>query len=186
MRFLLVAMMALVLAACGGEAPDKAAAKKPAAGVAMPVFGGDDAVAAVRESAGTPVVQLRFVIASRPVAGQPFRLQLVASAPVAIPQLSIKMESATLRIDPVAAVLALGESGGDAAHQYSGSHDFTVLAAQEGLTAVTVHLLTDADMPETVYVIPVLVARVGTEAGPPASDKPDPAAKGDNAQPKKG
>lgn len=186
MRFCLVTMMALVLAACGGEAPDKAVAKKPSAGATMPTPGGDDAVAAVRESAGTPVAQLRFVIGTRPVAGKPFRLQLIASAAVAVPQLSVTIESAALRVDPPAVALALAESGSGAARQFSASHDFSVVGMQEGLVELTVRLATDADTPETVYVIPVLVSRTGAEAGTPASDKPDPAAKADNPKPQKG
>jgi hypothetical protein len=192
MRFILVAMLALVLSACSGKGSDRDATNKRSASAPMPAFGGDDAVAAVRESAGTPVAQLRFVIDTRPVAGKPFRVQLIATAAAPTPRLSVTVDSDTLRIDPSSVELALDESDSAGAFQYGASHDFMVVAQNEGLAEMAVHLTTDADTPETVYVIPVLVAKAGaTEpARAPSSEeavvKPDPATGGNNRQPQKG
>jgi len=160
MRTCLLAISALLLAACGGASPDAGTgAGRPATGAAIArPASTDDAVAAVLESPGTPVAQLRFLIDSRPVAGKPFRLQLIASAGEAVSPLSLGLESADLAVDPANASLALRETGSGAVHQYSASRDFMVSAQHAGLVELTVHLTGDTAEPETLYVIPVLVA----------------------------
>ncbi len=181
MRIALVAMLALVLPACGSKTEEAATAKHAAA--AATHIAVDDEVAAVVDSAGTPLAKVRFVIDSRPVSGKPFNLKLVFSAAGPVPQLVVRAESADLKIDAPAAPVQLSEteaqSGG---REFRGTRDITVLAPQDGLAEVNVHLNADADTPETVYVIPVLVSKPGaaTPAAAPASDKPDPAAAGNH------
>ena len=177
MRICLVSMMALCLTACGEKPADQAATKKPAAQATRPVAASDDAVAAVIDSQGTPVAQLRFVIDSRPVAGKPFRLQLIASAADAV-QLQLSTQSDNLVVDPAALALDLQDSGGAGSNHFVATQDFMVLARQEGLFELFVHLTADTAGPDTVYSVPVLVAKSDTAAAP--SDKADPAAKGDH------
>jgi hypothetical protein len=181
-------MMMLALSACGGKSPDGAGAAGSSASAPMRAFGGDDAVAAVRESAGTPSVQLRFVLDTRPVVDKPFRLQLVASAAEPIPQLWVSVESAGLNVDPASVALVLTEAGSSTPQQFSARHDLTVLAHQAGLAEVTVRMVRDADSPEMIYIIPVLVAGAESTTGPqaPVSDKSDPAPKGNDGQPEQG
>lgn len=185
MKHFLVATLALVLAACGSKGEDETA---PAASTAesRPAASGNDSVAAVLESLGTPAAQLRFVIDTRPVAGKPFGLQLIAFASEPVPQLLVAIESDQLRLDATAVELDLSqEVDGGTARSYSASYDLLATAREEGLAEVSVRLRADADSPEAVYVIPVLVsAPEGGEATQaPASDKPDPAPEADHGQP---
>lgn len=186
MKYLLVATMALALAACGSKSEDETASMTSAAGP-RPIIGGNDSVAAVLDSQGTPVAQLRFVIDTRPVVNKPFRLQLLASATAPVSQIQLTAESDSLLIDPGNAVLELvqEEAASGGARNYSATHDLDVTAKDPGLAEVFVHLTTGPDTPETRYVIPVLVAKPqsAAPAQAPPSDKPDPAPEADNGQP---
>jgi len=176
MRIALVAMLALALAACGSKTEEAVPAKKHTAAAATHPPA-DDEVAAVLESTGTALAQLRFVIAERPVVGKPFNLKLIVSATAPLPQLLLTAESNDFLIDPANFPLPLTEaeaaSGG---REYRGSHDFSVTAAKEGLAELSVHLTVGPDASEALYVIPVLVVKPAA----PASDKPDPAAAGNH------
>lgn len=188
MRISPITMLALLLSACGSKTeqiPPRPQTAAPAA--AQPVLDGD-AVAAVLESQGRPPVQLRFVLDGRPVAGKPFHLQLVASSSEPVPPMRLTTESSALKIDPATRVLALSAAGSGTVPAYGATYDFYVSAAQEGLAELTVRLVADADTTETLYVIPVMVGKAdpAEPAGAPASDKPDPAAAGDHAEPQKG
>lgn len=178
--------MALVLAACGSKSKDDAAQATSATG-ARPAAGGDDSVPAALQSQGAPVAQLRFLIDTRPVVGKPFRLQLIASTVAPIPQLHVSIETEGLSIDAGNDVpeLVLEETGSGSARAYAASRDLTLTGSDAGLAAVSVRLATGPDAPETVYVIPVLVAKAEAGAVTPApeSDKADPATKADNGQP---
>lgn len=185
MKHFLVAMLALALAACGSKGEDEATPAASTAG-SRPVAVGNDSVAAVLESQGTPAAQLRFLIETRPVAGKQFGLQLIASASEPVPQLLVAIESDQLRFDAASIELDLSqESDAGTARTYSASHDLLASAREEGLAEVTVRLRADADSPEAVYVFPVLVARPepGEATQATASDKPDPAPEADNGQP---
>lgn len=146
----LFAMMALALAACGGGAPEGAGGEtKPAAAAASTA---DESVAAVLQSEGTALAQLRFVVESRPVAGETFTVRLVASAGAPVPALQLVAESGALAVVAGSeATLALEANGAGA------SHPVTLSAARAGLAELTVRLRA-ADRPETVYVVPLLVA----------------------------
>ena len=185
MRICLIATLALLVAACSGKSEPTATTHKTVAPTLALSGSGDDAVAAVLESQGKPLAQLGFVIDSRPVVGRAFRLQLLVSATTALPAIQLTTESDVLHIDPPGAALTLSESGSGGVRTYSAQHDFTLTAAQPGLTELTVHLTADADSPETVYAIPVVVGAAGA-ANAPASGKADPPAAADHAQPKKG
>jgi hypothetical protein len=183
MKSLLVATLVLVLAACGSKdeeevAPASTAGSKPAAA-------GGDSVAAVLESQGAPVAQLRFVIETRPVVGKPFRVQLIAAAPAAVPSLRAAIESDRLVTDVADVALELGPEGDGANPMYRARHYLSVTAREAGLAELFVHLTAGADAAETLYAIPVLVARAepAAVAPAPASDEPDPAAEADHGQP---
>ncbi len=182
MRIALVALLALLLPACGSKTEETAAARHSTATTTHTA--GEDEVAAVLESAGTPLAKVRFVIDSRPVAGTPFNLKLVVSAAGPVPQLVVTAESGDFRIDPASMALPLNEAEAQSGigREFRGSHDFSATAQHDGLTQVNVHLTTEPDVPETLYVIPVLVSKPGAPnaAGAPASDKPDPAAAGNH------
>jgi hypothetical protein len=185
MKHLLVATMALALAACGSAGDDDASSAE-AASFRVPTVG-DESVAAVLDSPGMPVAQLRFLIDTQPVVGKPFLVRLTASATSAVSRLQVAADSDSLLVEPASAVLelALDESSAGTSRTYKATQDLMVLAKQGGLAAVSVRIATGPDSTETVYSIPVLVAEAGTGTAAPvtASDEPDPAAKADNGQP---
>lgn len=158
MRNALVAMLALALAACGSKTEEEGAAQRAAAASAQ--VAGSDEVAAVLESRGTPVAKVRFVVESRPVAGRAFNVKVVVSSPTPVPQLLVKVDGAELTVEPSTVMLVLGESGG-AGSENANSHTFAVTAQQEGLIELAVHLTTVPEVPETLYIIPVLVSKPG-------------------------
>ena len=186
MKLLLVSIMALMLAACGSNGEDDAAQAYSATG-SRPAATGDDSVAAVLDSQGTPVAQLRFLIGTRPMVGAPFRMQLMVSTSAPIPQLLATFESASLSIDGTSSVLqlVLDDTGSGSTLAYKGARDLMLTARNAGLAEVSVRLSTGPDAPETVYVIPVLVAdaAAGVETPASGSDKADPPAEADNTQP---
>lgn len=149
--------MALAVTACGGKS-DEGSTAAPA-GTTAPASGAprsDDVVAAVLQSPGVPVAKLSFQIESRPVAGKPFAMKLLASATQALPELQLTIESSSLIAAPDTALLALDAAGTTV------GHDLTVTARQEGLAELTVRL--KAGMAESVYVIPVLVTSAAAAA----------------------
>jgi hypothetical protein len=158
MRNGLLAMLALVLVACGSKTEEGGAAQRAAA--ASVQVAGSDEVAAVLESAGTPVAKVRFVIDSRPVVGRPFNVKVVVSSATPVPQLLVKVGSADLSVEPSTVILVLAEAGGSGSENIN-SHTFSVTAGQEGLAELAVRLTTTPEVPETVYIIPVLVSKPG-------------------------
>lgn len=146
------AVLGAMLAACGGE-PKQGASEAPGTANRAGAAQGDDAVAAVLQSTGAPVAQLRFLLESRPEPGVPFLLRLVVSAATPIPELSVSVESATLEVADAAATLSLTEP--DAAVM----HEAVLTAGEEGLAEVIVRLRADAQAADTVYAIPVLIAK---------------------------
>jgi hypothetical protein len=157
MRIALVAMLALVLSACGSKTEDGAAAQKRTATASAQVPGGDE-VAAVLDSPGTPVAKVRFVIESRPVAGRSFNVKVIVSSATPVPQMLLAVKADELMVEPASVMLVLGEAAGG---ENINSQTFSVTAPKEGLTELAVHLSTDAAAAETRYMIPVLVARAG-------------------------
>jgi hypothetical protein len=156
MRIGLVATLALVLCACGSKDEDGAVSKQAAATAVAAL--GDESVAAVLESPGTPFAKLRFLVESRPVVGKPFNLTLTVTTGEPVPQLLVTPESTVLTATPANVMVALGHAG-DTSREFSASHVFSVTANQEGLAELTVHLTTEGDTPEALYIIPVLVAK---------------------------
>lgn len=175
MRTSLVALLLLALAACGrgGSADQPQAAAAGTGTTATAASPAAEAVAAVLQSAGTPLARLQFVIGERPVAGVAFPINLLATAAAGAEPATVRLtaESDGLILQEASAVLALGAAGDPA------THAVTARAAGEGLYEVTVRLVVDADLPATVYVIPVLVAAAA------ASDEADPPAQADHAGP---
>jgi hypothetical protein len=159
MRNGLLAMLALALVACGSKTEEQGAAQRAAAASAQ--VAGSDEVAAVLESSGTPVAKVRFVIESRPVVGRSFNVKVVVSSPTPVPQLLVKVGGADLTVEPPTVMLVLGESGGSGSENIN-SHTFAVTAQQEGLSELAVHLTTAPEVPETLYIIPVLVSKAGS------------------------
>lgn len=111
----------------------------------------DESVAAVLQSQGTPLAALRFTLPERPVAGQPFTMQLSASAAQPVENLLLRVESTDLVVTPDTAELVLDGA------QTPEVQDFTLTAAGEGLTELTVRMSGEVGRPETVYAVPVLV-----------------------------
>jgi hypothetical protein len=173
--------MALALSACGTKDGGEASGGR-AATTTTNASAGDESVAAVQVSQGTPVAQLRFVIAPRPDVGKTVRLQIVAAGATE-PTLRMALQSEVLRVDPADATLELSGSGTGTARTYGGSHDFMLVGTQEGLAEVTVRLAAGEGAPDTVYSIPVLVTRADAPAGALPSDKPDPAAADNHGKP---
>jgi hypothetical protein len=154
MRIGLVAMLVLVLAACGSQTDENAA--KRTAGNSVKTQGSDE-VAAVLESAGAPVAKVQFVIESLPVVGKPFNVKVVVSSATPVPQLRLSVTSAGFTIEPPTVLLVLADAGNGGGN--INTQTFSVTAQQEGLSELAVHLATDADAPETLYKIPLLVTK---------------------------
>lgn len=158
MKHGLVALLALVLAGCGSKTEEGTAQRAAAASAQV---AGSDEVAAVLESAGTPVAKVRFVIDTLPVAGRAFKVKVVVASATPVPQLLVKVTAEDITVEPPTVILVLGETAGGGS-EISNSHTFSVTAQQEGLAELAVRLTTAPDVPETVYIIPVLVAKPGS------------------------
>jgi hypothetical protein len=183
MKHVLVATMVLFLTACGRGGGDQAASTTSATG-SRPAAAGGDSVAAVLESQGTPLAQVRFVIDTRPEVGKPFHVQLIVSATVSTPPLRLVAESDRLVLDDANVELKLEAEGTGASRAYTARHELPVTAQKAGLAEVFVHLTSGEESQETLYAIPLLVAKAEPAApAGPASDKPDPAAESDHGQP---
>lgn len=150
----MTALLAATLAACGGDAPADAGAPGPSTG-ASPATGveraGRDAVAAVLQSSGTPLASLWFELPSRPVAGQPFALKLLASAPQPVPQLNVSVESPDLIVTPAAGTLALPTA------QEPAAMELAITGQNEGMAELIVRLTGGEGSSEAVYAIAVYV-----------------------------
>ena len=150
---IVVAGVALVLCACGSKEEQAGAASGATASAPQAGQGraSDNAVAAILESQGTPVAGLRFEVVARPVAGQPFTVKLLASAPQPVPALRLSVDAEGLTVVPATGVMEL------AAADTTVEHELTVTAAQAGLTDLHVRLAAGEGGVETLYAIPLLV-----------------------------
>jgi hypothetical protein len=158
----LVAMLVVVLAVAGcGKNKQADGAADAAATARAPVAAGADAVAAVLQSTGTPMAKLGFVVLTKPVIGvqSALRLDITSPDPAA---LLLVAEADGLDIDPASARASVAfVTGGTTV-----SHELKVTPQREGLAEVTVRLRSgEAESVETVYVIPVLVARTAAAGG---------------------
>jgi hypothetical protein len=144
--------MVLLLPACGSkDATDAATGGSGRGSGVAGTQAGDDSVAAVIQSVGTPVATLRYSLPERPVAGRPFQVRLSASAPQPVPGLQLTVESTELEFSPERFGLAL-EQEDSAADQ-----DLTVIAREQGLVDLVVRLTADGVRGETVYAVPLMV-----------------------------
>jgi hypothetical protein len=168
--------MALSLAACGGGKPDAdgAAAAAASKAAARPA---DESVAAVLVSPGAAPAQLRFLVGAAPEPGKPFTLTISATAAQPLPELQLELESAGIAVSPASAVVAIGEAGGIA------THEFTATPGAAGLAEISVRMRAGAEGPEARYAIPVLVRDPAAATAAPASDKADPAPAGNHPNP---
>jgi hypothetical protein len=153
-RLVAVLVVVLAVAGCGkNKQADNAAAAGAMA--RAPVAAGADAVAAVLQTPGTPVAKLGFVVVTRPVLGAQsgLRLDVTSAVPAA---LLASAEGDGVVIDAATARTSLAfVTGGSTV-----SHELKLTPQREGLAEVTVRLRsTEPDSVETVYVVPVLVAR---------------------------
>jgi hypothetical protein len=158
MRIGLVATLALVLCACGSK-DEEGASNKQATATAVAALG-DESVAAVKESPGTPLARLRFLVESRPVVGKPFNVKLMLTADEHVPQLLVTPESTALSATPERVMVALGHPG-DTTREFTANQVFSILATREGLVELAVHLTVEGDATPSLYVIPILVAKPG-------------------------
>lgn len=153
-RLLATLIAGFVVSGCSGEKADGSA---PAAARA-PAEAGADAVAAVLQSAGTPIAKLGFALVVRPVVGAQSELRLDLSSLAAVPVLEIRAEAQNITLDPATALASVAIGAGQTV-----SHQVRLTPQREGLTEITVRLRADPGSTETVYLIPVLVA--ATAAG---------------------
>ena len=150
-RLLAVLGVVLAVAGCGkSDNTDKAAGAQSAARAT--VVPGADAVAAVLQSAGTPIAKVGFVVLTKPVVGvqSALRLDLTAPEPAVVP------EGDGLVVDPASARadVSLVTAGATV------NHELKFTPQREGLSEVTVRLHSgDSGTPETTYVIPVLATK---------------------------
>lgn len=168
-------MMTLALAACDGG--KSGADGGPAAASKASAQPAEEWVAAVPVSATTAPAQLRFLLAARPEPGKPFTLSLGVTAAQPVPDLQLDLESAAMTVDPASALVPVEEAGGTA------THEFTVTAAGTGLAEISVRMRAGAEGAEARYAIPVLVEAPAEAGAAAASDKADPAAKGNDTDP---
>jgi glucose/arabinose dehydrogenase len=158
MRIGLVAALALLLCACGTK-EEEGATNKQAAAAAVATLG-DESVAAVKESQGVPVARLRFLIESRPVVGKPFNVKVTLAGDQHVPQLLVRPESTALVATPERVMVSLGHAG-DTGSEFTAVQVFSLIANQEGLVELAVHLTVDGEANGALYLIPILVAKAG-------------------------
>ncbi|MEO6079941.1 MAG: hypothetical protein ABIQ86_09210 [Steroidobacteraceae bacterium] len=153
-RLVAVLVAVFVVAGCSrSEKTDGAAGTQAMA--RAPIAPGADAVAAALQSPGTPIAKLGFVVTSRPVVGAQsgLRLDISGAAPGT---LLVTTEGDGVEIDPAMARVGLAVTTADA----TVSHALQFTPQRDGILEVTVRLHGGAaDSPETIYVIPVLVAK---------------------------
>lgn len=146
------AALLLVLAACGskddGPVGDAGSGTSAAAAGARSA---EELVSAKVQSPGTPVATLQFLLSERPVAGQPFTLQLSVTAAQPVPALHLQAESSDLAVEPQQAEVAFKDDG------RTGEQALTLTADEPGLMELVVRLSSEDARAETVYAIPVLV-----------------------------
>lgn len=157
MRTRTAAILLLSVALCACER--QSGSGEPRGGNAAPAATtqrtGDDAAPAVRQSAGTPVAQLSYVIEARPVAGQPFAVKLQASAATPVPELQVLVSAEEMIVAPEAGTIAIEKAGTPV------THELIVTAPQPGLTLLNVRLKA-GEGAETVYAVPVLIGAAGS------------------------
>lgn len=158
MRIGLVATLALALCACGSKEDDSATSTQAATNAVAAL--GDESVAAVKESPGTPVARLRFLLESRPVVGKPFNVKLTMAGDEHVPQLLVRPESTALLATPERVMVALGHAG-DTTREFTAVQVFSLIANQEGLLELAVNLTVEGEATSTVYLIPILVSKPG-------------------------
>lgn len=161
-RLIAMLVAANLLAGCGSS--DQAGASATQGGATPKTAAGADAVAAVLQSAGTPVAKLGFALSAVPAVGAAveMRLDVSAAAPTV---LQLVAEGDGLVVDAATARTRVSVPA-DGARV---SHSLKVTPQREGLSELTVRLSDgSAGNAETVYVIPVLVPQAAT-ATPAAS-----------------
>lgn len=145
--------MLAALAGCGDSektgAGPQAAARAPVAAAAA------GAVAAVKQSPGAPLAKLGFVVLAAPVNGTPSGVRLELSATEPVPTLQLFVEGDGVLVDAATARMNFALATADTTVQ----HEVRFVPQREGLVQVTVRMRQTADGPETVYAIPVLVAK---------------------------
>ncbi len=146
------ALLLLALAACGGRDDEAGADAGGSTSGTTGSVRGAEPVSAVLQSTGTPLASLRFTLPERPVAGQPFTMELSATASQPVEALQVQVESAQLQVDPATAGLML--EGGDRATTLA----LTLTAQQPGLAEISVRLTGEGSPTPTAYAIPVLVS----------------------------
>lgn len=152
----MTAALLLALAACGNSegGPEAPTGENPPADATAERRANrstEESVAAVQHSPGTPLATLRYTVPERPVAGQPFALQLSFSAAQPVAGLQVKVESDDLTVTPESAQLAL-EGADEVVVQ-----ELVLTAQQAGLSELTARISGEDSRAETVYAIPVLV-----------------------------
>lgn len=150
-RYVAPLCMLAALAGCGDsektEPGTQTAARAPAAAAA-------GAVAAVLQSSGTPLAKLGFVVLAVPVNGAQAGMRLELSSAEPVPALQLSVEGDGVSVDAATARMSFALAAGATAQ-----HDVRFVPQREGLAQVTVRMRQTTDGPETVYAIPVLVAK---------------------------
>ncbi|HMA10731.1 MAG TPA: hypothetical protein VKO83_02510 [Steroidobacteraceae bacterium] len=148
MKAVLSLVVLLGLSACGREPESDAPSKSSAAATTSRT--GDESVAAVAQSPGTPAISLRFALVGKPRTGaaMPLRLDL-AGVPG---QVTLHLQGEGLVIDPQAASLTLPEGGSPI------SQSVSVTPNAAGITELVVRIQPPGDgAQEIVYAVPLLV-----------------------------
>lgn len=162
-RTALLPVLALVLCACEDKAAADKVAARPAAATTVATPAVEEAVAAVRTSSGPPAAQVKFVLPTRPLVGIPFQIKLLVTAATTPASLALRPESLGLKADPLAASLAFSEEKPTAVQE------FMLTGLQPGLMELIVHVIADPEVPETTYVVPILVTEPGEATGSAAA-----------------
>jgi hypothetical protein len=153
-------MVAAILALAGcGSREDAQPAGEAASGTSSgstAISQGDDSVAAVLQSQGTPLATVRFTLPEKPVAGRSFPLQLAVTSSQGGASLRLSLESEGLQVSPPSAELDFSPSN------TTRTQDLTLTATEAGIMDLTVRLTGGEGAAETVYVIPVMVEAAGS------------------------
>ena len=146
-------MMALAATGCS----DNKEAGKSSVNVAKaPVVVVAEPVSAAKQSTGTPIAKVAFVLATKPVVGKLSDVRIDLSAAAAVPDLQLQFESASVAVAQETSTATVSIVVGK-----STSHVLKFTPRQEGLGDITVHLRTSPEGAETVYAIPLLVGAAG-------------------------
>jgi hypothetical protein len=159
----LLSLLSLVLCACEDKAAADKVAAKPTAAATAATTAVEEAVAAVLTSNGPPSAQLKFVLPTRPLVGIPFQIKLLVTAAKTPSSLALKPESLGLKADPLAASMVFSDE------KPTVVQEFMLTALQPGLMELIVHVIAAPEVPETTYVLPILVAEPGQATGSAAA-----------------